>query len=189
MNRCMCEVTASPLRLRFRRPGALDRSGRTWETPRALSKAAPARRDRVLTILWVAVSVAAIFYAVIGIYQGLAQQGLVGRPATVVCEYRFDLVRDRLAAMFDQAQRASDAAATDSDSPGPTRPLAARASGPEHDAPPGADLTNLFRETFALCAGSDPAYQRRLARMFALYSEFTERSQRHADARRELLAL
>jgi hypothetical protein len=172
----MCEVTARPLPLRLRRPGALDRSGRTWETPRALSKAAPARRDRVLTILWVAVSVAAISYAVFGIYQGLAQQGLVGRPATVVCEYRFDLVRDRLAAMFDQAQRGSDAAATDINSS-------------EHYAPPGADLTNLFRETFALCAGSDPAYQRRLDRMFALYSEFTERSQRHADARRELLAL
>jgi hypothetical protein len=131
----------------------------------------------------VAVSVAAISYAVFGIYQGLAQQGLVSRPATVVCEYRFDLVRDRLIAMFDQgpAQWASDAAATDINSPGPT--------GPELHAPPGADLTNLFRETFALCAGSDPAYQRRLDRMFALYSEFTERSQRHADARRELLAL
>lgn len=138
-----------------------------------------------------AITVVAISYAVFGIYQGLAQQGLVGHPAAVVCEYRFDLVRDRLAAMFDQgpAQWASDAAATDTTSPGPSGPLATRPNGPELHAPHGADLTNLFRETFALCAGSDPAYQRRLARMFALYSEFTERSQRHADARRELLAL
>lgn len=177
----MCEVTGTVAAAAGSGRGALDRLRRTWETPRALSKAAPARRDRVLTTLWVAVTVAAIFYAVIGIFQGLAQQGLVGRPAAVVCEYRLDLVRDRLIAMFDQRpQMWAEHAAADN-FPGP--------HGPDSLDPSGSELSTLFRETFALCAGSDPAFQRRLDRMFALYSEFTERSRRHADARRELLAL
>lgn len=114
-----------------------------------------------------AVSVAAISYAVFGIYAGLAQQDLVARSATLVCEYRIELVRDRLVVLFDQKpQRWAD-----------------------HEELAAADLSNLLRETQALCAGSDTEFGRRLDRLLALQREFIDRSHRHADARRELLAL
>lgn len=118
-------------------------------------------------MLWVVAAVAAIFYAVVGIYAGLAQQDIVARPDTVVCEYRIDLVRDRLVALLDQK---------------PQR-------WAEHDASAAADLSNLLRETQALCAGSDTDLGRRIDRLFAIQREFADRGRRHADARRELLAL
>ncbi|MCY1062321.1 MULTISPECIES: hypothetical protein [Nannocystis] len=118
-------------------------------------------------MLWVVAAVVAILYALVGIYAGLAQQDIVARPATVVCEYRIDLLRDRLVALFDQK---------------PQR-------WAEQDAFAAADLSNLLRETQALCAGSDTDLGRRIDRLIALHSEFAERGRRHADARRELLAL
>jgi hypothetical protein len=146
---------------------ALDPVARTWETLRALPQAAPGRRDRILTSLWVAVSVTATFYAVVGIYAGLAQQDLGADRASVSCEYRLDLARDRLIALFDRSPQ--------------------RWAG--HDEHAAADLTNLLRETLALCAGSDAEIGRRLDRLSSLHRDFTERSRRHADARQELLAL
>ncbi|MDC0720089.1 hypothetical protein [Nannocystis bainbridge] len=112
-------------------------------------------------------AVVAILYALVGIYAGLAQQDIVARPATVVCEYRVDLLRDRLVAQFDQ------------------RPQ----QWAEDDANAAADLSNLLRETQALCAGSDTDLGRRIERLIALQRDFAERGRRHADARRELLAL
>ena len=118
-------------------------------------------------MLWVVAAVAAIFYAVVGIYSGLAHQDIVARPATIVCEYRIDLLRDRLVALFDQRpQRWAD-----------------------QDASATADLSNLLRETQALCAGSDTDLGPRIDRLIALHREFADRGRRHADARRELLAL
>lgn len=148
-------------------PPGLDLGALTWETPLALTKAASTHRDRILTAAWVAVSVAATFYAVIGIYVGLAQQDLTARSGALVCEYRFDLVRDRLVSLFDQ------------------KPL----RWADHEELAAADLSNLLRETRALCAGSDSDLGRRLDRLLALQREFLDRSSRHADARRELLAL
>lgn len=114
-------------------------------------------------------AVVAILYALVGIYAGLAQQDIVARPATVECGYRIDLLRDRLVALFDQRpQRWAEA---------------------EEDANAAADLSNLLRETQALCAGSDTDLGRRIDRLIALHREFAERGRRHADARRELLAL
>lgn len=121
----------------------------------------------MLTVLWVAAAVAAIFYAVVGVYAGLAQQDILARPATVVCEYRVALVRDRLIALLDQQ---------------PQRWVA-------QGEPAEAEFSNLLRETQALCAGSDTVVGRKLDRLEALYRDFVERSRRHADARQELLAL
>lgn len=108
-----------------------------------------------------ATSVVAVTYAAIGIFVGLAQQDLAPRPATVACDYRVELIRDRLISL--------------------------------HERPPSAegasDFSNLLRETRAICAGSDPVVLRKLARIEVLYSEFEGRSNRHADARQELLAL
>lgn len=107
---------------------------------------------------------AAIAYAAVGIYAGLAHQDLASRPATVVCEYRVDLIRDRLISLHEQA--------------------------PDHlPSSSGATFANLLRETRAVCAGTDPATLHKLGRIEALYRDFDARSQRHADARQELLAL
>ncbi len=111
-----------------------------------------------------ATSVAAISYAAIGIYTGLAQQDLAGRSATIVCEYRVELIRDRLINFFQQA--------------------------PDRRTPSaGANFSNLLRETRAVCAGSDPETLRKLGRIEALHHDDDERFQRHANARQELLAL
>lgn len=109
----------------------------------------------------------ATFYAIVGIYAGLAQQALGADKASVSCEYRVDLARDRLIALFDRS---------------PLR-------WPDHDEHAAADLSNLLRETLALCAGSDAEIGRRLDRLSSLHREYTERSRHHADARQELLAL
>lgn len=115
-------------------------------------------------MIWVATAVVGIFWATVGIYAGLAQQDLARRPATVVCEYRVELVRDRLINLLEQA--------------------------PDHfSTPAGAKFSNLLRETRAICAGTDPATLHKLGRIEALYADFDDRSRRHADARQELLAL
>ena len=110
---------------------------------------------------------AATSYAVVGVYAGLAQQDIVAGPATVVCEYRLDLVRDRLIVLLDQK---------------PERWVA-------QGEPAEAEFSNLLRETQAHCAGPDTPLGRKLDRLEALYRDFAERSRRHADARQELLAL
>lgn len=83
--------------------------------------------------------------------------------ATVVCEYRVDLVRDRLINLLQAADPPSTSV--------------------------GAKFSNLLRETRAICAGTDPATLHKLGRIEVLYRDFDERSRRHADARQELLAL
>ncbi len=115
-------------------------------------------------MIWVSSAAIAITWAGVGIYAGLAQQDLARRWADVVCEYRVELVRDRLINLLEQA--------------------------PGHfSTPAGAKFSNLLRETRAICAGSDPATLRKLGRIEALHGDFDDRSRRHADARQELLAL
>lgn len=115
-------------------------------------------------MIWVATAVVAIFWATVGIHAGLAQQDLVRRPANVVCEYRVELVRDRLINLLEQ--------------------------DPDHiSLPAGATFSNLLRETRAICAGTEPATLHKLGRIEALHSDFDDRSRRHAAARQELLAL
>ncbi len=114
-----------------------------------------------------ATSVVAVAYAAFGIFVGLAQQDLAPRPALVACDYRVELIRDRLISLHERP-------------PSPTGEGAASST---------SDFSTLLRETRALCAGSDPAVLRKLARIEVLYREFDERSVRHADARQELLAL
>lgn len=109
-----------------------------------------------------ATSVVAIAYAAFGIFVGLAHQDLAPRPAVVACDYRVELIRDRLISLHERPP-----------------PLGVGA----------ADFSNLLRETRALCAGSDPAVLHKLARIEVLYSELDVRSDRHADAQQELLAL
>ena len=82
----------------------------------------------------------------------------------MICEYRMDLVRDRLLNLLEQA---------------PDPPSTSV----------GAKFSNLLRETRAICAGTDPATLHKLGRIEVLYRDFDERSRRHADARQELLAL
>lgn len=82
----------------------------------------------------------------------------------MICEYRMDLVRDRLINLLEQA---------------PDPPSTSV----------GAKFSNLLRETRAICAGTDPATLHKLGRIEVLYRDFDERSRRHADARQELLAL
>lgn len=131
---------------------------------RPLNQSASARRERIAIAIWVATAVAAILWATVGIYAGLAHQDLARRPATVVCEYRLDLVRDRLVNLLEQ----------------PPDRLSSSV---------GAKFSNLLRETRAICAGTDPATEHKLGRIEVLYRDFDARSQRHADARQELLAL
>lgn len=175
---------------------ALDPLGRTWETCGALTQAAPGRRtrDRYLTVLWVVATAAAIIYAVVGIYVGLAQQGNAADPAAVSCEYRIDLVRDRLVAYFDQKPQRwaeQDAKAAAVSLPGPSGPEPSPGPfGPDRSlGPSGPDLSNLLRETQALCASSNTELARRIDRLLAIYQDFVDRGRRHADARQELLAL
>lgn len=127
-----------------------------------LTQPVSARRDRIVTAIWVATSVVAVAYAAVGIFVGLAQQDLAPRPAVVACDYRVELIRDRLISLHE------------------------RPSSPGEGA---SDFSNLLRETRAICAGSDPAVLRKLARIEALYSDLEGRSNRHAVARQELLAL
>ena len=115
-------------------------------------------------MIWVASSVVAITWAAVGIYQGLAMQDSARQPAAGFCEYRVELVRDRLINLLEQA-------------PG------------QVTAPTGAKFSNLLRETRAICAGTDPATLHKLGRIEVLYRDFDERSRRHADARQELFAL
>lgn len=115
-------------------------------------------------MIWVASSVVAITWAAVGIYQGLATQDPARHSAAGACEYRVELVRDRLINLFEQA-------------PG-------QVSGPT-----GAKFTNLLRETRALCAGGDPDTLRKLGRIEALHNDFDDMSSRTADARQELFAL
>jgi hypothetical protein len=132
------------------------------EHSRPLTQPVSARRDRIVTAIWVATSVVAVAYAAIGIFVGLAHQDLAPRPALVACDYRVELIRDRLISLHER--------------------LPPPGEGP-------ADFSNLLRETRAICAGSDPAVLRKLARIEVLYREFDERFDRQADARQELLAL
>lgn len=113
-----------------------------------------------------ATSVVAVAYAAVGIFVGLAQQDLAPRPAIVACDYRVELIRDRLISLHERPP-----------SPG------------EGTVSSTSDFSTLLRETRALCAGTDPAVLRKLARIEVLYREFDERSVRLADARQELLAL
>ena len=115
-------------------------------------------------MIWVASSVVAISWAAFGIYQGLATQDPARQLATGFCEYRVELVRDRLINLLEQA-------------PG------------QVTAPTGAKFTNLLRETRALCAGGDPDTLRKLGRIEALHNDFDDRSSRTAKARQELFAL
>ncbi|MBK7824182.1 hypothetical protein [Nannocystis sp.] len=115
-------------------------------------------------MIWVASSVVAISWAAVGIYTGLATQNPARQSAAGFCEYRVELVRDRLINLLEQA-------------PG------------QISTPAGAKFSNLLRETRALCAGRDPETTRKLGRIEALYGDFDLRSSRHADARQELLAL
>lgn len=118
-------------------------------------------------MIWVATSVVAVAWAAFGIFVGLAHQDLAPRPEVVACDYRVELIRDRLVSLHDR----------------PPTP------GAGTSQPFGHEFSNLLRETRAICAGSDPAVLRKLARIEVLYSEFDERTTRHADARQELLAL
>ena len=120
---------------------------------RPLTQSASARRERIANAIWVATAFAAILWATVGIYTGLAHQDLARRPATVVCEYLLEQAPDRLSSSV------------------------------------GAKVSNLLRETRAICAGTDPATLHKLGRIEVLYRDFDARSQRHADARQELLAL
>ena len=115
-------------------------------------------------MIWVASSVVAISWAAVGIYMGLATQEPGRQPAAGLCEYRVELVRDRLINLLEQG-------------PG------------QVTAPTGAKFSNLLRETRALCAGSDPDTLRKLGRIEALHHDFDDRSSRTADARQELFAL
>jgi hypothetical protein len=110
----------------------------------------------------VATSVVAVSWAAFGIFVGLAHQDLAPRPAQVACDYRVDLIRDRLVSLHERPPSPGEGA---------------------------TDFSNLLRETRALCAGSDPAILKKLTRIETLYSELDERSHRQADARQELLAL
>ncbi len=115
-------------------------------------------------MIWVASSVVAISWAAVGIYTGLAMQDPGRQPAPGFCEYRVELVRDRLINLLEQR-------------PG------------QVTAPTGAKFSNLLRETRALCAGSDPDTLRKLGRIEVLHNDFDDRSSRTADARQELFAL
>lgn len=115
-------------------------------------------------MIWVASSVVAISWAAVGIYQGLATQDSARQPAAGFCEYRVELVRDRLINLLEQA-------------PG------------QANAPAGTKFSNLLRETRALCAGGDPDTVRKLGRIEALHRDFDDMSSRTADARQELFAL
>lgn len=112
----------------------------------------------------VATAVVSILWATIGIFTGLAHQDLARRSATMVCEYRVELIRDRLLTLFSQAPDRFSATA-------------------------GASFSNLLRETRAICAGTDPGTLRKLGRIEALHGDYDDRSRRHADARQELFAL
>lgn len=115
-------------------------------------------------VIRVVTAVASVLWTTIGIFTGLAHQDLARRPATVVCEYRVELVRDRLNTLLSQAPDRFNATA-------------------------GVKLSNLLRETRAICAGTDPETLRKLARIEALHGDYDDRSRRHADARQELFAL
>ena len=115
-------------------------------------------------MIWVATAVVSILWATIGIFTGLAHQGLARSSATMVCEYRVELVRDRLITLLSQTPDRFSSTA-------------------------GVKFSNLLRETRAICAGTDPTTLRKLVRIEALHGDYDDRSRRHADARQELLAL
>jgi hypothetical protein len=152
------------------------------EHSRPLTQPVSARRDRIVTAIWVTTSVVGVAYAACGIFVGVAQRD-------IACDYRVELARDRLVSLHEHP--ASFSEADPSRPSGPEQTQTSWPSGPDQSPRPFRpdEFTNLLRETRAICAGSDPAVLRKLARIEVLYSEFAERQRRHADARQELLAL
>ncbi|MCA9634518.1 MAG: hypothetical protein KC420_00600 [Myxococcales bacterium] len=106
-------------------------------------------------------------YVFSGVYVGLAQQRPGHSPASIRCDYRVELVRDRLVLLLEQATR-----------PGHPRRTAA-----------GERFSTLLHETRALCSAQDSEIERKIDRLSAIFDAYLDRSQREANARQELLGL
>lgn len=105
--------------------------------------------------------------------QGLWQQTLTLSNDQTDCNYRVELMRERLLALMDQ-------------SPSP-RWLGAdptKANLEAHD-----DFANLLRETHAACDDASPELAQKLERIEAIHARERDRREDAAAARAELIAL
>ncbi|MCA9689104.1 MAG: hypothetical protein R3A51_19935 [Nannocystaceae bacterium] len=109
-----------------------------------------------------------IIYLVVGIYAGLAQQLLVRPVANLDCDYRVDLVRDRLVSLIEQPPR------------GDEHPRLARATD---------KFSNLLRDTETRCGTADPTLRTKIVTLRESFDNFRSRHERQASDRRNLLAL
>ncbi|HRI07483.1 MAG TPA: hypothetical protein PKW35_06685 [Nannocystaceae bacterium] len=100
-------------------------------------------------------------------YVGLDQQRLGAPAASIDCDYRVDLVRDRLVSLLEQVGP-----------PGDSRATAA-----------GERFSNLLQDTRAICAAQGSDVARKLDRITTIFDAYHDRSRRDDQDRLELLQL
>ncbi len=112
-------------------------------------------------------SLVTIAYIVVGLYLGLAQQLLVRPVENLDCDYRIDLVRDRLVSLIEQAPRVR----------------IERARKGKHK------FNNLLQDTQTRCSATDPELKAKIHEIRRMYNEFNDRSAAESAAIERLLDL
>jgi hypothetical protein len=117
--------------------------------------------------LWLVLSVAAVVYVFAGVYVGLTLQRDDLDPSKARCDYRVELVRDRLVTLLDQ-----------------TRP-----PGHPRTTEAGERFSTLLHETRAICSAQDSEIGRKIDRISVIFDAYLDRSRREDQDRQELLGL
>jgi len=139
---------------------------KAWDTAAALNPPSPSHRW-FNAAFWLVLSVATAVYVFSGVFLGLAQERAGLTPTEARCDYRVELVRDRLVALLEQSQPA-----------GHPRVTAA-----------GERFSTLLHETQAICSAEDSEIRRKIDRISALFEAYIDRSGREEQDRQELLGL
>lgn len=133
------------------------------EHPRSPKKAS---RKRFFTILRIGGTVAIVAYVFLGVGMGLFQQDPELPSGEVDCDYRIELIRDRLVSYMDRSTQA-----------------------PPRDPAADEKFSTLLRKTRAACAVEHPDLVGKLDRIEEIFIEHQERRRTQDAAREELLAL
>ncbi len=137
-----------------------------WDTAAALNPPSPSHRW-INAAFWLVLSVAAAVYVISGVYVGLAQERVGLSRTEARCDYRVELVRDRLVTLLQQSRP-----------PGHPSAIAA-----------GERLSTLLHETQAMCSAQDSEIGRKIDRISAIFDAYVDRSRRDEENRQELLGL
>ncbi len=133
------------------------------EHPRSPKKAS---RKRFFTILRIGGTVAIVAYVLLGVGMGLLQQDPELPPGEVDCDYRTELIRDRLVSYMDRSNQA-----------------------PPRDPEADEKFSTLLRKTRTACAVENPELAGKLDRIEKIFDEQQVRRRDQDAAREVLLAL